>query len=252
MLRLAAVLVGILLSGPSLSHGAGYRALLDFITEGDVETVQALIDAGADVNPKKELFEFGGPYYANGMPLHVAALVGRWGVRQRPPLPVAADMIRVLVKAGADVNDRTPASFYHGRLSQQGFDEGLTPLHLAVLAANVAAIKALLDAGADIEARVIDHNDTGSRTGDRPLHYAIGVDVIKALLDAGADIDAKGFGGSTPLHYRASTGNVPAIKALLDAGADVNARNKRDLTPLALARYHPAIKALLKAGARTQ
>ena len=51
-------------------------------------------------------------------------------------------------------------------------------------------------------------------------------DEIRALLEAGADVDAKAAGGATALHHAAGLGHCDAAVALLKAGADPNAANQ--------------------------
>src|SRR6185295_4303611 len=52
-------------------------------------------------------------------------------------------------------------------------------------------------------------------------------DAINALLNAGADVNAKeSENGQTPLIFAASAGNVDAMKALIKHGADVNMPSK--------------------------
>lgn len=46
---------------------------------------------------------------------------------------------------------------------------------------------------------------------------------IQLLINAGADVNAPCANGSTPLHWAAGAGAVPAVSALLDAGADPRA-----------------------------
>ena len=62
--------------------------------------------------------------------------------------------------------------------------------------------------------------------------------MVRALVDAGADIEAKAKanGDLTPLHYAAGNNDNPAmVRALVDAGADIEARTiNRGLTPTAL------------------
>ena len=55
--------------------------------------------------------------------------------------------------------------------------------------------------------------------------------VIAALLDAGADIEARGLRGMTPLHMAAHWGAPAVVAALLDAGADPMALDDRAWTP---------------------
>ena len=126
--------------------------------------------------------------------------------------------VAACLASGADPNARNK----HGE-----------PLHWAAASnKNPAVIAALLDAGADIEAR----NDAWE--GATPLHEAVDSNknpaVITALLDAGADIEARDWWGQTPLHEAVKRDKEPAvITALLDAGADPNARNKAGHVALA-------------------
>ena len=89
----------------------------------------------------------------------------------------------------------TPSDSRSGANPKTGNKHGETPLHwAAAFSPNPAVIAALLDAGADLEAR-------GS-WGKMPLHRAAESNknpaVIAALLDAGAN-----HVGNTPLHHAA-------------------------------------------------
>ncbi|HEX5221957.1 MAG TPA: ankyrin repeat domain-containing protein [Verrucomicrobiae bacterium] len=61
------------------------------------------------------------------------------------------------------------------------------------------------------------------------------VATIRRLIDAGADIHARDKNGATPLHRAARTRCAAAVKALLDAGGDATLRNKPGSTPFHLA-----------------
>jgi hypothetical protein len=61
---------------------------------------------------------------------------------------------------------------------------------------------------------------------DWPGHFTNGPAVVQRLVAAGADVNAHSRFSShteTPLHWAASSNDVPVLDALLDAGADVEA-----------------------------
>ena len=102
-----------------------------------------------------------------------------------------------------------------------------TPLHSAAGTGDTAALAALLDAGADPNAR---------HAGFTPLHYAAAFPshrinderprfafAVPALLAAGADPNACDSAGFTPLHHAAIHSRPGAVLALRRAGADPDA-----------------------------
>ncbi len=118
--------------------------------------------------------------YAGDTPLHLAAA----GHRER--------IVGLLLKAGADPN--AAANRRRGR-----------PLHYAAdgsvqrpewdPARQVATLKLLLSAGAELEARDLN--------GATPLHRAVrtrSAAAVRLLLDRGADPTARNGSGSTPFH----------------------------------------------------
>ena len=80
------------------------------------------------------------------------------------------------------------------------------------------------------------------------------VAALKAALDAGADVNAKNEMGITALWIACGKDNLDVIQLLLDRGADPNARDYIWYqTPLSAAlgvKKIEIIQALLKAGAR--
>ena len=100
-------------------------------------------------------------------------------------------------------------------------------IHIAPAGDNSEEVKALVVAGADLNAQFNE--------GGTPLHVAAAsgnTEEVKALVVAGADLNAQNNEGETPLHVAVASGNTEAIKVLLDAGADVNARDNSWETPL--------------------
>lgn len=88
---------------------------------------------------------------------------------------------------------------------------------------NVATVKVLIDAGADVNARF------AGRHTETPLHWAASsddVDVLDALIDAGADLEARGavIGGGTPLSNAVAFGQWRAARRLVERGAATSLR----------------------------
>jgi hypothetical protein len=119
-----------------------------------------------------------------------------------------ADVIRMLVKLGSDVNQRDA--------------DGSSALHAAALNGQTDAVTTLLALGADVNAK--------NGQGATPLHEAaLGgrTAVIEQLLGKGGVLDSRDLDGSTPLFYAAAFGRRAAVEVLLKAGADPTARTNK-------------------------
>ncbi len=104
------------------------------------------------------------------------------------------DTIRRLLDAGADVDLPGPT----------GDDWDATPLQHAILARQTAAVRLLLDRGAD-------PNRVGGPNSPAPLLLAAGdadPAFVNLLLDYGADPDVEGERGVTPLSRAVSAGPI--------------------------------------------
>jgi ankyrin repeat protein len=126
--------------------------------------------------------------------------------------------------------------------------DGTTALHWAVRQADLPTVDLLLRAGAKV--------DAANRYGVTPLSLAASrgsAPIVTRLLDAGADANAAIADGETALMTAARTGDVATIKALVARGADVRARERRkgqDALMWAAAENNaPAVAALVEAGA---
>jgi hypothetical protein len=99
------------------------------------------------------------------------------------------------------------------------------PLHDVIYKNNVAAVKALIDQGADVNA--ID------TYGHTPLIAAAGnksMEITKYLVEHGADINQANDGGDTALHYAAGDCDFIKAKYLLENGADASIKNIKHVT----------------------
>ena len=178
--------------GATALHWAVYR--------NDAELVGSLIRAGADINARN-----------------------KYGVS---PLALAADqgnpaVLDLLLKAGANPND--PNNFVNS---------GETPLMHAARSAKVDAIKSLVRAGADVNAKEKWSGQTAlmwaAAQGDSAM--------VTELLKLGADLHAKSNEGTTPFMFAVRKGDLRSVQAMLAAGADVNEKRSGDLaTPLLVA-----------------
>ncbi|HZF28350.1 MAG TPA: ankyrin repeat domain-containing protein [Gammaproteobacteria bacterium] len=233
-LKSAAVLV--LAGAWSLAHAE--PALVDAAMKGDIKTVRTLVKTD-DVNAAQ----------ADGMTaLH-------WAV-QRDDL----EMVKTLLVAGADfrVANRTGVRPVYlatvngsagviDALLGAGEDasavltaEGETVLMLTAQTGNPAAVKLLLDHGADPNVQQL-HGQTALMWAAEEGH----TDVVKLLVDRGASValasaaatkaDRRPAGGLTALLFAARQGHLDTARALLDGGADVNQVAADSTSPLLIA-----------------
>lgn len=156
---------------PSLisTQGAYGRTLLDHKAGSwDVEGVKLLLSFGANAAG-----DSGYPPLYNAANSHVPS-------KERSSA-AGKEVAELLIQAGANVNGRSGSG-----------DQ--TPLHMAARRGNVNVAEALLNAGADIEAR-----DT---KGETPLRRAVNCghpEFAKLLLERGANPNAADKNGKTPL-----------------------------------------------------
>jgi ankyrin repeat protein len=181
----------------------------------------------------------------------------------------------VLGLCGADLTEtlRSKDPAIQSQLNT-GDVNGFTPLMYAVKLGNEHHVRALIDAGADVNA----HENAGhtalfqatSNTVDllisaganvnlvdsffkaSALHHAARAnetDVMRKLITAGANINQASREGGTPLHHAASRDLSSAISLLYEMGADLNVRDQNGLTPLMYAisnNSHHALHKLLE------
>jgi ankyrin repeat protein len=100
----------------------------------------------------------------------------------------------------------------------------------AIHAGDVEGLRRLLGEHPELATIRLGGPDGMSRTllhvaTDWPGHYPNGPQTVAALVTAGAEVNGR-FAGphtETPLHWAASSDDVPVLDALLDAGADIDA-----------------------------
>ena len=236
-----------------LHHAAGF---------GSLETVELLLDKGAEVNAKNR---------RRSTPLHWAihdgarvrlllshgAAINAKQVEDRTPLYQAAvlangnSVLRLLLAKGGDPSlatlvGRTPLMAAAGRgdteamllLIAKGADvnrkngAGGTALMAAASNGNPRAVVLLLEKGADAGVRT-KRNETALGNA-----ATAGVEeTFKLLLDRGTDVNIQNFRGYSPLMLAASSDAMPAgiVKMLLSKGADTSYSADYDETARILA-----------------
>ena len=141
-----------------------------------------------------------------------------------------AQIVKVLINAGADVNVRDKSS-------------GIMPLMIAssfYMGSDTA--QPLIDAGAFVNAR--DRQD-----GMTPLFFGIlknpnSPEIVQSLIDAGADVNFTTKKGLSPLMVAVNTMNfqMDTVDILLEAGADPSLRDEDGRTALSYAEDNENIR----------
>lgn len=109
-------------------------------------------------------------------------------------------------------------------------EAGVTPLHSAAAFGYLDVVRLLVEHKADVNAK--------TENGWMPLHRAAWVgrpDIARLLIERGADVRAKDTLGRSPLHFAAESGSADVAHLLLDADAEVNATDSHGSTPLHVA-----------------
>lgn len=141
------------------------------------------------------------------------------GAPPKGPLAAAA------VTNAADVVRRLLAD---GRAPDEAGDDGITPLMWAARSGATQSMTALLDAGADANAR--DNHNRWT-----PLLHAVHKQrpyAVRLLLEHGADANAAAPGGLTPLFMAAADTDPSTVQTLLEYGANPRAEGPGGATPL--------------------
>ena len=283
----------------------GMTPLLLAARQGYAETASALLDAGADVNQvsagdktsplliatingqfdlAKMLLDRGAdPTLAeeNGATPLYAALNCEWAPKSLYPQPRAylnqkvsyLDLMGALLDKGANPDARLRKKVWYSGYSfdLSGVDEiGATPFWRAAYASDVAAMKLLVERGADpnipsmkgagrprtadVDREVTDVSKQPpvpvGGPGVPPLVAAAGsgygegfaanshrfaptgmLAAVKYLIEElHVDVNARDHEGNTALHNAAARGDVEMIKYLVSKGADVKAVNREGKT----------------------
>jgi ankyrin repeat protein len=220
----------------------GMSALLFAVENGHFELAMVLVKAGADPNDQRSGFT----------PLHALSWVRKPNRGDDPdgqPPPTGSgkltslELVRELVKSGADVNTRlTRGASGGGKLGHPG----ATAFLLASKTADLPYMKLLVELGAD---PLLANND-----GCTPLMAAAGIGclapdevagteaeclaAVEYLLTLKADVNTVDRNGETAMHGAAYKSLPKMVQLLADRGAKIEVWNRKDRygwTPLLIA-----------------
>jgi len=170
---------------------------------------------------------------------------------ERPDSKIHIAIAEQLILAGGFCEN--PIFSYFGPAVRSGNynirrNEGLAPIHSAVIESHEGLVSFLLDKKIDLNIK--------TTSGATALHEAARVgnlNIITMLLNGNADVNAKDAKGNTPLHV-----GIPAnvylevLGMLISKGADVNLRDEHGDTPLHIAimlnRSAVSVQLLLNSG----
>jgi ankyrin repeat protein len=107
--------------------------------------------------------------------------------------------------------------------------DGFTPLGFAVFFGEPEIAKALLAAGADVNAA---SRESMKVTPLASAAAAKQTDIARLLIEHGANVNARAASGHIPLHEASANGNVELVTLLIEKGADVHAKTDDGKTPL--------------------
>jgi ankyrin repeat protein len=213
-LRLPEIVISVRDERPSRSPNVASTGDLELVQAaryGDVSRIRALLASGAGLNERN-------PY--DGSTAIQAAVMN--------DQPAA---VRALVAAGASPN----------ALSK---DE-VPPLVLASIGNFTDTLRALIEAGCDVDARDPAYSETALLIAAKNGYF----EGVKVLAGAGADVNATTSYGGTALMQAARNGYPDLVAFLLGAGADVNRKDEQGATAL-MQNWDPdAARMLIDAGA---
>ncbi len=261
---------------PKGMNRGGFTPLLYAAREGCIECARELLKAGADIDlPDPDQST---PLLVALMNLHFdfalflienGADVDRWDLYGQTPLYVAIDMntlpkggrpdlpsedfttglqvAEALLAKGANPNIplklRPPyRNYIFDRGGDQVLSTGATPLLRAAKGGDVAAVKLLLEHGADFRfptesgvtpLMVAAGNGHGANpTRGRYKTDAEAAECVRLLIAAGADVNEATRTRLSPLHSAAGKGWNETIKVLAAAGADLEMTDSSGLRPI--------------------
>jgi ankyrin len=268
-------------------------ALLYATREGHTDAVLALLDGGAAINQvNADKFsplvmaivnahlDLANVLLERGADPNAATLTGitplyatidvQWAPHTSYPQPSTEqekisylDLMKALLKRGANPNARLGVKpWFRSLFSDPTWVDpaGATPFWRAAQSSDIAAMRVLIEHGADPK--------VATKSGNTPLMAAAGVgwshnwsvnapvpplDAVKYCIELGNDVNAQDSKGYAALHGAGYIGNNDIVQYLVDKGAKVDVKSKAGDSPADMAngpwRFgipHPETVALLE------
>ena len=231
----------------------GLTAVMFAAASDRAPVVELLAKRGADLKATSAVIDLNAAGRDN------AAFAGVLFGNPAPPPAPSGTAPRIPARSGGPEVPAVPAAQQQGRFNPRaqgkaGIDRqyqlnelihaqgGLAPIHLAARQGYATTVRALLDAGADV-----NQVTAGDRSSPLLIATINGhFDLAKSLLERGADPNLAAENGATPLygvlncewapkslypqpraHLNQRIGYLDLVTALLDRGADPNARLRK-------------------------
>ena len=221
----------------------GISPLLSAIINGHYDAAVVLLEKGANPNLADRT---GRTALYSAVDFHTMPASNRPSPKEIDNELGSIDVVQALLAKGADVNAPLKQQQPYRTKLDRGDDTmlgaGTTPLLRAAKAGDVAAMKLLLEKGADVK--------LSTRNGINPLMAAAGlgtkeedttgrrktqaeaIEAIQLCLNAGLDINAVDSRGQTALHGAAFQGFDDVVKFLAEHGARLDVKDRQGKTPL--------------------
>ena len=219
----------------------GTTALVLAIINGHYDTAALLLSKGVDPN-LADSTGMAALYAAVDMNT-LGEVYGRPARQQVSGDTTGLDLIKLLLKNGANPNAqlKSPTLYRAHTPGEPTLGEGATPLMRAAKNGDAAAMRLLLDNGADPALAQKNHTTAlmmaagfgrglGVFAGDYATEAQM-IEGLKVLLDRHVDVNAVNANGQTALHFAALSSDA-TVKLLAEHGAQLDIKDKQGRTPL--------------------
>ena len=257
------------------AKGQGETPLYIAVRNGRTKTLQALLDANADIETAND--DGWKPIHAATESSHVQTLTCLLEAGCQVSPKTTRGLMTPLHQAINNREHEVVELLLRHNASIEATDRfGNAPIHTAARAGHYTVLTKLIEKGAEIEAN--DNNyltplmvaaaaregseectrfllqrgatvQKRTRANDSALVFAVlngNLNAAAMLLDAGAELNGRHESLDTVLHVAASKGHESVCRMLLERGAEVDPLNEAGNTPLALTVDKPSKKSIVE------